>query len=144
MTKKFLLAVVASAVTAVVPNAIITATFYYDFLKSHSPLTEMGIWDKVQIPADQTKMPAAILTILCIGFLLTTVMYWANSKTFLQGLKRTFIFAMFMVGMVNFGLIATTHYWSYTSGIVDIFVASITFAPAGGVASWILGKGKTV
>src|SRR5436190_1157537 len=102
MTKKFLLSIVASAITMAVPNSIITATFYYDFLKAHSGLSS-DVWDKFQRSAEQTEPIAAILTILFIGIFITGVVYLAKAKTFLDGMKWTFVFGALLAGITNFG-----------------------------------------
>ena len=141
MNKKFLLATIASAVVMAIPSAIISATFYYDFLKAHSGLTS-DVWDKFQRSAEQTETIAAIISLLFIGIFISSVVYFTKATTFFDGMKWTFFFGCLLAGTTNFGLLATTHYWSYYSAIIDIFVAAITFALGGGVAALILGKGK--
>lgn len=141
MTKKFLLSSLACAVIIAIPNAIITPLFYYDFLKNNSGLSP-ELWEQVQRPAEETEVIAAILSILLLGCLTTLVIYWTKAKTFLEGFKKVLIFSVLMMGVVNFGLLGTTHYWSYISAITDIFVASATFAIGGGVAALIMGRGK--
>jgi hypothetical protein len=137
---RFVMAVVASAITVAILNGIITAVGYYGFLKSHSPLTAMGLWEKVQIPAEQTRIPALLLSLLCLGAMITTVVHWAGARSFIDGMRVAFIVGCLAIGTVNLGLLATTHYWSYTSAIVDVFVAGATFAVGGGLAATILGR----
>lgn len=139
MIKKFVLSSLACSVVIAIPNAIITPLFYYDFLKNHSGLSP-DLWVKVQRPAEETELVAAILSILLIGCLTTLVIYWTRAKTFLEGFKFGFIFSVLMMGVVNFGLLGTTYYWSYISAITDIFVAATTFAIGGGVAALIMGR----
>ena len=141
MNKKFLLSTIASAITMVIPNAIISATFYYDFLKAHSGLSN-DVWDKFQRSAGQTETAAAIITLLFIGIFISSVVYFTKAKTFWDGMKWAFFFGVLLAGTTNFGFIATTHYWSYFSAIIDIFVAATTFALGGGVAALILGREK--
>jgi H+/gluconate symporter-like permease len=141
MTKKFILSALACAVIIAIPNAIITPLFYYDFLKNNSGLPP-ELWEKVQRTVEETEVVAAVLSILLIGCLTTLVIYWTKVKTFMEGFKKVFIFSVLMMGVVNFGLLGTTHYWSYKSAIIDILVASITFALGGGVAALIMGWEK--
>jgi hypothetical protein len=45
-----------------------------------------------------------------------------------------------MIGAVNLGLIATTYYYSYMSGIVDILVGALTIAVGCGFAALVQGR----
>ena len=139
MIKKFVLSSLACAVVVAIPNAIITPLFYYDFLKNNSGLSP-EMWEKVQRTAQETEAIPVVLSLLSIGCLASLVIHWTKSKTFLDGFKYSFIFSALMMGVVNLGLLGTTHYWSYTSAITDIFVAAITFAIGGGVAALINGR----
>ncbi|MBI4297862.1 MAG: hypothetical protein HY676_04955 [Chloroflexi bacterium] len=140
MKKRFVLSALASAVTVLILNGVIYALFYGDFLKNNSGLS-VELFEKVQRPVDQTNIPATILSMLVIGCLITTVVHWVKAKTFINGLKFGFIFAVLMVGSVNLGLLATTYYYSTKSGIIDIFVGAATIAIGGGVAALIMGGG---
>jgi hypothetical protein len=140
MKKKFILSMLASAVTVFVLNGVIYPLFYGDFLKNNSGLSA-ELFEKVQRPVSQTEIPATILSMLLIGCLIATVIYWLKARTFVDGFKFGFVFAGLMVGSVNLGLVATTYYFSYTSGIVDIFVGATTIAVGGGVAACIMGRG---
>jgi len=139
MIKKFFLSSLACAVVDAIPNAIITPLFYYDFLKNNSGLTP-ELWEKVQRSAAETEVVPVLLSLLLIGCLTTLVIYWTKAKTFMDGFKYSFIFSVLMMGVVNLGLLGTTHYWSYISAITDIFVAATTFAIGGGVAALIMGR----
>ncbi len=139
MKKIFIVSVLASAVTILVLNGVIYP-FYGDFLKNNSGLS-VELFEKVQRPVDQTKIPATILSMIVIGCLVTTVVYRVKAKTFIDGLKLGFIFAVLMVASVNLGLLATTYYYSTKSGIIDIFVGAATIAIGSGVSAYIMGRG---
>lgn len=140
MTKWFAMSVVASAVTVLATNLVIYLLFYEQFLISNSGLSR-ELFEQVQKPADQTDILPFVLATLLTGTLLTAVTERVRARTFIAGATTAFVFGCLMVGSVNLGLIATTHYYSYLSGIVDIFVAAATFAVAGGVAALILRRG---
>ena len=113
--------------------------FYGDFLQNHSALP-LEIWLQVQKPVAETNIPLSLIAMICIGTLITAVMVWSQAKTFLQGIKSGSILGLLMVGSVNLGLLATTNYYSITSGIVDIFVGGLSIALTGGVAAIIMGR----
>jgi hypothetical protein len=142
MNKRFLFAALASTITVLLINGGIYPLFYGDFIKNYSNLSA-DIWDKVQKPVAETDIFASILAVLLIGILITSVVRWTKAKSFLAGIKSGFILGVLMVGGVDLGLIATTKYFSYTSGIIDIFVAAFSFALAGGVAASIFGRENT-
>jgi len=139
MNKKLILAAIASTFTILIINGGIYPLFYGDFLKNYSDLSA-DIWDKVQKPIKETNILASISAVILIGILITKTVSWSHAKTFYDGIKFGFILGVLMVGAVDLGLIATTKYFSYTSGITDIFVAAFSFAVAGGVAAYILGR----
>ena len=85
MKKKFLLSILLSAVAVFVLNGAIYPLFYMDFLRNNSGLTK-ELFDKMQKPVAQTEIVATILSILFIGTLVTTVIYWARARTFARGL----------------------------------------------------------
>ena len=140
MKKKFILSVLASAVTILILNGVIYP-FYGDFLKNNSGLS-VQLFEQVQKPVAQTDITATILAMIFIGCLITTVVYWVKARTFIDGCKFGFIFASLMIASVNIGLIATTYYFSYKSGIIDIFVGAATIAIGGGVSAYIIGRGS--
>lgn len=140
MTKWFALSVVASAVAVLATNLVIYVLFYGDFLASNSGLSR-ELFEQVQKPADQTDILAFVAATLLTGTLLTAVIERVKARTFTAGATTAFVFGCLMVGSVDLGLIATTHYYSTFSGIVDIFVAAATFAIGGGIAALILRRG---
>ncbi len=139
MIKKFVLSSLVCTVIVAIPNAIITPLFYYDFLKNNSGLSP-ELWERVQRSAEETEVVPVILSLLLIGCLITLVIYWTKAKTFLDGFIYSFTFSALMMGVVNLGLLGTTHYWSYISAITDIFVAATSFAIGGGVVALIVGR----
>lgn len=139
MTKRFGLSVLASAAAIALTNGLIYVLFYGEFLAANSGLSR-ELFDRVQKPAEQTEALPTVLAMLLAGTLLTVVIQHAKARTFIAGARSAFLFGCLMLGSVNFGLIGTTYYYSYVSGVVDIFVAASTFAAAGGVAALILGR----
>lgn len=140
MTKRFGLAVLATTAALAFANGVIYVLTYSEFLAANSGLSR-DLFDRIQKPVDQTEALPSVLAMLLAGTLLTAVIDRVKARTFVAGARSAFLFGCLMVGSVNFGLIATTYYYSYVSGIVDIFVAAATFAAAGGVAALILGRG---
>ena len=139
MKTRFFYSVLASAITMLIINGGIFPLFYGDFLQNYSALP-LEIWLQVQKPVAETNIPLSLIAMICIGTLITAVMVWSQAKTFLQGIKSGAILGLLMVGSVNLGLLATTNYYSITSGIVDIFVGGLSIALTGGVAAIIMGR----
>lgn len=139
MKKSFILSALAGAIAVLILFLVTSLLSYADFLENNSALSA-DLFEKVQRPLDQTQIPAIILSIVIIGCLIATIVYWVKAKKFVDGFKYVFLFGVLMMGSVNFGLIATTYYYSYTTGIVDIFVSGLMFGIGGGVAALVMGK----
>jgi hypothetical protein len=83
-----------------------------------------------------------VVTSLAMGFLITTVMKWAGANSFISGLKYGFVFSLLFWGSVNFGLYASSNFFSTTSVFID-YVCSVTVMTiSAAISSWMLGKGK--
>lgn len=138
MGKRLILAGLAAAAAVLIVNGLIYP-FYHDFLRDNSDLAA-DLFDRVQRPVDETLLPATAASMVLVGALIAVVVRWSGAHTFLGGIKAGLVLGLLMVGTVNLGLIATTHYYSYTSGIVDAFVGGATIAVGGGAAALVLGK----
>ena len=84
-----------------------------------------------------------VVTSLSMGFLITTVMKWSGANTFVSGLKYGFIIALLFWGSVNFGLYASSNFFSQASVFVDYACSVTAMTISGAIAAWLLGRGKT-
>jgi hypothetical protein len=78
-----------------------------------------------------------------MGFLITTVMKWSGAKTFASGLKYGFVFSLLFWGSVNFGLYASSNFFSQTTVFVDYACSVTAMTISAAVAAWMLGRGTT-
>jgi hypothetical protein len=138
--RRFLL----SALAATVVNLLLHATAYFLVLKSvfrsHPPLSEEFQRQLVRRP-DQMVGWAMVVTALAMGFLIATTMRWAGARTFASGLKKGAVFGLLFWASVNFGLYASSHYFSQTSVFVDFASSSTIMMLSSAVAAWVLGRG---
>ena len=143
MKTRFIFAILASALTVLVLNGVIYPLFYGDFLRNYSGMG-VELWDKIQKPVEETNLPVTFLSMILIGSLVTSVVKWSQSTTFLKGIRSGVVLGLLMVGGVNMGLLATTNYYSYTSAFVDVFVGGLSIAVSCGVAAVVIGSGKKI
>ena len=80
------------------------------------------------------------VTSFSMGFLITLVIQWAGAKIFLAGLKYELIFSLLFWGSVNFGLYASSNYFSTVSVFVDYACSVAAMTIAFGVSAWVLEK----
>jgi hypothetical protein len=139
--RRFIVSALAGAGAVLVLNGLIYALFYGDFLKDNSGLST-ELFEQVQRPVADTQVVATVASMVFIGCLIATVAYWARAYTFAAGLKAGLIFGVLMIGAVNLGLIATTYYYSYISGLVDILVGALTIAVGCGFAALVQGRSQ--
>jgi ABC-type Mn2+/Zn2+ transport system permease subunit len=95
MTKKFLLASLATAVLAFILNGLAYYLFLKNFFQSHPAISPEFI-KQLYRPDEELVIWALVASMLALGFLITTVIKWSGARTFTSGIKSAFIFAFLM------------------------------------------------
>ena len=116
MNKKFF---VSGFITTIV-NLILHTAAYIFILKdiySSYPAVSEEFRKQLSRPLDQLIVWAMVVTSLSMGFLITIVMKWSGANTFVSGLKYGSVFSLLFWGSVNFGLYASSNFFSQTSRI---------------------------
>ena len=142
MNKKFF---VSGLITTVV-NLLLHAVTYIFILKGvyrSYPAVSEEFMKKLHRQPDQLIVWAMVVTSLSMGFIITIVMKWAGANTFTSGLKYGFVFSLLFWGSVNFGLYASSNFFSTTSVFIDYACSVTIMTIAAAVAAWLLGKAKT-
>ena len=142
MNKKFVLTGLVTTLVMFLINAIAFVAFLKDFFLAHPAVSEEFM---KQLHRDGSEVIpwATVIACVSIGFLITTAIKWSGAKTFSSGLKSGFTFAFLFLGSVDFGLYASSNYFSKASVFVDFIVGSASIGISGAVAAWMLGRGKT-
>ncbi|TMI88904.1 MAG: hypothetical protein E6H08_17270 [Bacteroidetes bacterium] len=141
MKNKFLLASVITTIVLFVLNAIMYVSFLKDFFQNH-PAVSPEFMKQLYRSDDQLIIWAIILSSVAIGCLVTTVIYWSGARTFINGLKSGFIFAILFLFSVDFGLLGSTNNFTIAGAFADIICSTTTVTLSCAVAAWILGKKK--
>jgi hypothetical protein len=81
-----------------------------------------------------------VVTSLAMGFLITIVMKWSGANTILTGLKSGSLFGFLFWISVNFGLYASSNFFSLTSVFVDTALSSTVMTLSAAFAAWMLGR----
>lgn len=141
MSKRFLVTGVATSVGSLLLNAAAYVLVLKDVYRAHPTVLEefMG---QLHRPPGQLIVWAMAVTALAMGFLVTTAMKWSGAGTLASGLKRGFVFAALFWGSVNFGLYASSNYFSSQAVFVDYACSVTAMTLSGALAAWLLGKGK--
>ena len=142
MNKKFL---ISGLITTAI-NLLLNAGAYLFILKNfyHShPVISEDFMKQLHRQPDELIVWAMVITSLAMGFLITTVIKWSGAKTFSTGLKNGFIFAFLFWGAVNFGLYASSNFFSQATVFVDYACSVIAMTISGAISAWLLGRGKT-
>ena len=141
MNKKFL---TAGLVTTVINLLLNTAAYIFvlkDFYRSHPAVSE-EFMKQLQRGPDNLIIWAMAATSLLMGFLITTIIKWSGATTFVSGLKKGFIIGFLFWGSVNFGLYASSNYFSQASVFVDLLCSVTAMAISAAFAAWMLGASK--
>jgi hypothetical protein len=142
MNKKFL---ISGLITTVINLLLHTANYIFilkDFYRSYSALSEECRKQFYRQP-DQLIVWAMAVTSLAMGFLITIVIKWSGAKTFTEGLKNGFIFSFLFWASVNFGLYASSNFFSQASVFVDFACSVTAMTISGAIAAMLLGREKT-
>lgn len=86
---------------------------------------------------------ALILGNLLWGFLLAYIFgMWANISTFMGGLKGGAIIGLLAVAAFDLTMFGTSNLMTLGGTLLDIVIFTVIMAIGGGVAGWMLGRGK--
>ena len=143
MNKKFL---ISGLITTVVNLLLHTAAYILilkDVYRSYPAVSE-EFRNQLSRPLDQLIVWAMVVTSLAMGFLITIVIKWSGAKTFTSGLKYGFIFSLLFWGSVNFGLYASSNFFSQTTVFVDYACSVTAMTISCAVSAWLLGREKTI
>ncbi|MBI5474196.1 MAG: hypothetical protein HY961_17815 [Ignavibacteriae bacterium] len=143
MTKKFIVAGIVTAVVSLLLNAVAYFLFLKDFFQEH-PAVSVEFMQQLHRQPDQLIGWAMLVTSLAMGFLITTTIKWSGATTFVSGLKNGFTLALLFWGSVNFGLYASSNFFSQASVFADYACSVTAMTLSGAVAAWMLGRGKRV
>jgi hypothetical protein len=142
MNKKFLISGLITTVINLLLNAVAYIVILKDFYQSHPAVSE-EFMKQLHRPPDQLIGWAMVVTSLTMGFLITVIIHWSGARSFASGLKYGFIIAFLFWGSVNFGLYASSNFFSQATVFVDFACSVAAMTISGAVAAWILGRGKT-
>jgi len=143
MNKQFLLSGLVTTVVLFLLNAIVYAVFLKDFFLNH-PAVSPEFMKQLYRPDDQLIVWAIVVCTFAVGFFVTTVMSWSGARTFTDGLKPAFIFALLFLCSVDFGLLGTTNNFTTPGAFADIICSTITITISGSLAAGMLGRGNSV
>jgi hypothetical protein len=142
MNKKFIISGLLTTVTNLFLNAAAYFLILKDFYRSH-PVVSEEFMKQLHRGPDQLIGWAMAVTALAMGFLITTAMRWSGATTFVSGLKYGSVFALLFWASVNFGLYASSNFFSSASVFVDYACSVTAMTLSGAFAAWMLGRGKS-
>jgi hypothetical protein len=123
-------------------NLLLNATAYIfilkEFYRSH-PAVSQEFMEQLHRQPDQLIGWAMVITSLSMGFLITMIIKWSGARTFAAGLKDGLIMALLFWGSVNFGLYASSNFFSQATVFVDYICSVTAMTISGAIAAWLLG-----
>ena len=92
-------------------------------------------------PDQQMIWWAMILASLLVALLLTLILKWSQTKSWVDGLIRGAIFGFLLAAMMDLSTWSmTTMYTNFLPLIVDVVAATVLYAAVGLVIVWLWGK----
>jgi len=138
LSKRFIL----SGLAATCANLLLHAAAYFLFLKgfyrSHPAGSEEFMRQLGRPPSELVGWAMAV-SALTMGFLITAVMRWAGARSFVSGLKYGAVFGLLFWASVNFGLFASSNFFSQASVFTDCACSAAVMMLASAVAASVLG-----
>jgi hypothetical protein len=140
MNKTFVISGLVTSATNLVLHAAAYFLFLKEVFRSHPAGSEEFVKQLHRSP-DELVGWAMAVTSLAMGFLITTVIKWSGATTFVSGLKKGFVLGLLFWASVNFGLYASSYYFSIESVFVDFASSTVVMTVAAAVSAWMLGRG---
>lgn len=141
VNKNYILAGLAATVVNLIVNAGVHFLMLKDIMEKHPPVSE-EFQRQLARPVDQLIPWAMAATSLTMGFFIVTVIKWSGARTFVAGLKNGFIVGFLFWSSINFGLYASSNYFSTVGLFADLPCSATAMATAAAVAAWVLGREK--
>jgi len=138
MNKRFIVTGLITTVINLFLHGVAYFFFLKDFFRSH-PAGSEEFMKQLGRPPDQLIIWAMAVTSLTMGFLITLIIKWSGARTFASGLKYGFITAFLFWGSVNFGLYASSNYFSLASVFVDFASSTAVMTISAAFAAWMMG-----
>jgi hypothetical protein len=142
MNKNFLVSGLITTVINLLLNAAAYIFILKEFYQSH-PAISKEFMKQLHRQPDELIGWAMVITSLAMGFLITIVIKWSGAKTFASGLKNGFIIALLFWGSVNFGLYASSNFFSQVTVFVDYICSVTAMTISGAIAAWLLGYDRS-
>ncbi len=143
MSKGFLISGLATSVSSLLLNAAAYVLVLKGVYRAHPAVSEEFAKQLHRSPG-QLIVWAMVVTSLAMGFLITTAMKWSGARTLASGFKKSFVFAALFWGSVNFGLYASSNFFSSKAVFVDYACSVTAMTLSGALAAWLLGKGRKI
>jgi hypothetical protein len=141
MKKRFFLTGLLTTIVNLLLHTMAYFLILKDFFRSHPAGPEEFI-KQLHRPPDQLIPWAMAATSLLMGFFITIVMKWSGARTFISGLRKASVMGFLFWGSVNFGLYASSNYFSAGSTFIDLACSGTVMTISGAIAAWALGSGK--
>lgn len=142
MNRNFFVTGIITSFVSLALHATVYFFFLKDFFANHPAGSEEFV-NQLHRPPDQLIVWAMAVTSLTMGFLITTIIKWSGARSFVSGLKNGFLIALLFWGSVNFGLFASSNFFSQASVFADYACSVTVMSISGAVSAWILGREKT-
>jgi hypothetical protein len=137
--KRFFLIGLVTTIVLFVLNAIVYVVFLKDFFQNH-PAVSPEFMHQLYRKDDQLIVWAIVLSSIAVGFFVTTIIKWSGARTFVDGIKPSFVFGILFLASVDFGLLGTTNNFTTAGAFADMFCSTITLTISGALAAWMLGR----
>jgi hypothetical protein len=139
MNRNFLVAAVSAAILNLLLNAFVYAVFLKNFYETFPPVSP-EFQKQLSRPPDSLVTWAMVITTVAFGFFIATMMKWSGARDLSSGLRKGFLLGMLFWVSVNFGLYASSNYFSLESALADTTCSATIMALSAAASAWILGK----
>ncbi|MDM7926317.1 MAG: hypothetical protein QUS35_09905 [bacterium] len=143
MKWRFIMSGFATSAINLCLNAFAYKVLLKDFYHSHSAISEECMRQLHRQP-NELIVWAMVITSLSMGFLITMIMKWSGANDFMSGLKKGLLTALLFWGSVNFGLYASSNFFSQSTVFVDYACSVSAMTVSAAFSAWMLGGRRDV
>ena len=139
---KYWLAGIVGGVAIFLLGYLVYGIVLMKYMDEHSGLAA-DVISKVRKPMEQMNWGAMVVSNMATGFLIATVLSWANFTSAGSGAKGGFIVGLLMTLGFDLVVFSTTNMHTVESLVADILGFVVMTTITGAIVGMILGKGTS-
>ena len=139
--KNYFLAAIVGGITFFLLGWLIYGVVLMEFMNANSGLSA-DVFEKFNRTEAEFIWWALILANVASGFLIATILSWAQMTSLAAGAKAGAIIGLLIAVSFDFLFYSMTNIFTTTSLVVDIIASTVMTTIGAAIIGWLLGRGN--